>query len=243
MTTHKLKAIALYSMKYKENSAIVHLYTNAFGRQSYLVNGIRGAKSKGSAALFHPLFLLDIEAYKRPKVELQRLKEFQLAVPLQNIPFSITKSTLALFISELLNKLIREEEPNSELFEFLYHSVLMLDELNEGVANFHLHFLTQLSKYVGFYPHSDGYMEGSYFDMKTGEFSVIRPKHPQFFSAENSSLLNRLISLPVSELGQVELNRHQRRSFLNSMLDFYGYHFENLSPIRSLQVMNEVFDG
>jgi len=239
---HKLKAIVLHSIKYKENSSIVYLYTNGFGRQTYLVNALRSGKSKAKTSFFHPLFLIDIEAYHNPKSDMQRLKELQLSVPLQSIPFDIAKSSLALFISELLYKLVREEEPNTELFGFLYHSILLLDELREGVPNFHLHFLAQLSKYLGFYPNSAKQENAAYFDIKTGEFCILRPQHPLFFSAENTALLGKLLSLPASELAQLQLNRHRRRSFLSSMMDFYGFHFENLSPLRSLQVLKEVFE-
>lgn len=238
---HKLRAIVLHSIKYKENSSIAYLYTNRFGRQTYLINGLKGGKSKVKN-IFHPLFLLDIEAYHNPKSDIQRLKEFQLEVPLQSIPFTLGKSSLALFISELLYKVIREEEPNTELFSFLYHSILMLDELDDGIANFHLHFLAQLSKYLGFYPNTARQEDAAYFDIKTGEFSPLRPRHPMFFSTENTQLLSKLMSLPATRLSMLELNRHQRHSFLNSMMAFYGFHFENLSQLRSLQVLNEVFE-
>lgn len=239
---HKLKAIVLHSIKYKENSSIVYLYTDGFGRQTYLINGLRSGKSKAKASFFHPLFLLDIEAYHNPKSDIQRLKEFQLSVPLQNMPFTLTKSSLALFISELLYKVVREEDSNTELFDFLYHSILMLDELDEGIANFHLHFLAQLSKYLGFYPNITKQEDAAYFDIKTGEFCILRPRHPLFFSTENTQLLSKLMNLPVSQLSQLEMNRYQRFSFLNSMMEFYGFHFENLSQLRSLQVLNEVFE-
>ena len=239
---HKLKAIVFHSIKYKENSSIVYLYTNKFGRQTYLINGLKSGKSKSKANFFHPLFLLDIEAYHSPKSDIQRLKEFQLTVPLQSIPFTLTKSSVALFISELLYKVVREEEPNTELFSFLYHSILLLDELEEGVANFHLHFLAQLSKYLGFYPNIAKQEDAAYFDIKTGEFCIFRPRHPLFFSTENTFLLSKLMSIPASGLSLLELNRHQRYSFLNSMMEFYSFHFENLSQLKSLQVLNEVFE-
>ena len=239
---HKLKAIVLHSIKYKDNSSIVYLYTNGFGRQTYLVNGLRSSKSKAKANLFHPLFLLDIEAYHNPKSDIQRLKECQLTIPLQSTPFSLAKSSVALFISELLYKVIREEEPNAELFDFLYHSILMLDELEDGVANFHLHFLAQLSKYLGFYPNVSKQGDATYFDIKTGEFCILRPRHPLFFSTENTTLLSQLMNLSASQLSLLELNRYQRSAFLSSMIDFYSFHFEKLSQLRSLHVLNEVFE-
>lgn len=240
---HKLKAIVLHSIKYKENGAIVYLYSDGFGRQTYIVNGLRNGKNKSRAALLHPLSLLAIEADMRPKATMQQLKEFHLDIPLQNIPFDIAKSAVAMFISELLHRVIREEESNAELFSFLYHSILMLDQLEDGVANFHLHFLVQLSKYLGFYPsHGDNLPQNAYFDIKIGEFSPIRPRHPQFFSVENTQLLSILMKLPAYELGQLKLNRQQRQLFLLAMMDFYLYHFDALQPLRSLQVMNELFE-
>lgn len=124
------KAIVLHQLKYSETSVITTLYTEAFGRQSYIINGIRSSKSKQKTGLLQPLFLLEIEAYHKSGREVQRLKEFRLDKVYQTIPFDVVKSTIVMFLSEIMNKIIRNEESDHELFQFIQDS-LSLFRFNE----------------------------------------------------------------------------------------------------------------
>ena len=45
---HKTKGIVLRAVKYGETSMVVSIFTELFGLQSYLVNGVRTATKKGS---------------------------------------------------------------------------------------------------------------------------------------------------------------------------------------------------
>ncbi|MBS1655487.1 MAG: recombination protein O N-terminal domain-containing protein, partial [Bacteroidetes bacterium] len=62
---HKTKGIVLRTVKYGETSVIVTIYTELFGIQSYLVNGVRVSSKKGSgkANLFQPSAILDMVVY------------------------------------------------------------------------------------------------------------------------------------------------------------------------------------
>jgi len=237
----KLIAIVLHTIKYKDSSLLVHTYTDVFGRQTYVVNGVRCEKNKTGMACFQPLTLLEAVAYHNPKNELQRLKEYHLHMPLQNIAFDVYKNAIALFVGEVLYKIVREHEPNKALFDFLYTSVISLEKLKEGIANFHLHFLTRLSAYLGYAPANDYDRSGSFFDMQEGTFTTIRPKHTLFFNAEQTSLLGKLLQVSTEELHTLPLNREQRSTFINNMLQFYNHHFDTLSPIKSWAVLQEVF--
>ena len=143
----KSRAIVLHHLKYSETSIIVTLYTELFGRQSYIINGIRSSKSKSKTGLLQALFLLDIEAYHKVGRDVQRMKEFKLAEVYQSIPFDISTSTISLFIAELLSKVLRNEEPDPSVFDFIYDSLLYLDSMESGASNFHLWFLIKMLGY------------------------------------------------------------------------------------------------
>ena len=231
----KLKAIILHTVKYTDNSLIVYAYTDKFGRQTYIVNYSNSHRSKNRASLFQSLFLLDIEAYNKQSANIQRIKEYKLSEPLHTIAFDIKKATIAMFLAEVLYKIIREEEPNEKLFEFIFNSILIFDKINKRAENFHLHFLANLSKYIGFYP-KDISIENGFFDIKNGQIMPTIPQHELYFDAKNTQILQQLLQIKVSDIHQIELNRLQRENFLNVVLDFYNYHFDKLSPINSLKV-------
>ncbi|MDR1553482.1 MAG: DNA repair protein RecO [Prevotellaceae bacterium] len=239
---YKIKAIILNTIKHTDSSLIVYAYTDKFGKQTYIVNCSHSQKKRNRITLFQPLFLLDIEAYNKQTANIQRIKEYKLAEPLHSIPFDVKKSSIAMFIAEVLYKIIREEEPNEKMFDFIYNSILIFDKIDKGAENFHLHFLANLSKYIGFYP-NDIYDTNGFFDIKSGQISPVQPKHTLYFDAKNTQILQQLLKIQVSNISQIELNRKQRKDFLNVMLDFYNYHFDKLSPINSLKVFTELFNS
>jgi DNA repair protein RecO (recombination protein O) len=185
--------------------------------------------------------LLEIEASNRGKSNIRRIKEYKFAETFTTIPFDIKKTSIAMFIAEVLYKTIREEEPNAQLFDFIYHSILIFDKIDKGSENFHLHFLANLSKHIGFFPDIDEEISDGFFDIKKGKIYSEQPKHLLFFDKKNTQNLRQLLNIQASNICEIELNRKQRESFLNSMLDFYNYHFDKLSPIKSLKVFTEVF--
>ena len=155
----KTRGIVLHTTRYGESSLVVHCYTEQFGRQSYMVKGIRKSRKQNRSNLFQPLFILDFEVYHRETREIQLVKEVTRAMPLNSMPFHVIKSTQAIFIAEVLYRVVKEEEPNPMLAHFLVHAIQFLDALAEPSADFHIIFMFQLSRYLGFYPqnnHGDG---------------------------------------------------------------------------------------
>jgi len=238
----KLRGIVLHSIKYGDTSLIAYIYTDLHGRQTYMLNGVRGGKSRLRASLVQPLFLLDIEAYpERRSGAMCRAKEFRASTPLQSLPFDVTKNVIALFVGEVLYKLVREEEQNAPLFDFLHRHILLLDQLEQGVSNFHLYFLAQLARHLGFFPGNDYSGHLPYFDMQNGVFVPFEPKHGEYMDRRTSSLLGQLLSADCEGLKTIATNREQRSVLLRMLLDYYCTHLGMANPIRSLAVLEEVF--
>lgn len=238
---NKLSAIVLHTLKYRDSSLLAYTYTDLFGRQTYVVNGVRCEKNKTGMACFQPLTLLEVVAYHNPKTDLQRMKEYRLSVPLQGLSFDVHKNAMALFMGEVVYKTVREHEPNDPLFDFLHRSVLELNDIQTGASNYHLYFLAQLASYLGYAPGNDYRPELTYFDIPTGEFTPIRPKHELFFDAQQTALFGQLLDSNPAALSDINLNHRQRNVFVDNMLKFYNYHFDTLSPVRSWTVLSEVF--
>ncbi|MFC2081420.1 DNA repair protein RecO [Bacteroidota bacterium] len=238
---HKVKGVVLHHIKYKESSAIVHIYTDLYGRQAYLVNSIRGKKSKYPGNLLQPLTLLEIEAYHKEGRDLQRLKEMRNYISYRTIPFDMHKSSQSLFLAEVLYKVLREEDPNKGLYEFLEQSLQLLDISEENITNFHLLFLVQLTKYLGFYPENNFGDEKIGFDMRNGQFSDGTNIHPDYFDKQSSELLNRLIGCGFTDLSQVIVSQDIRRQFLDDLMNYYRLHIHGFGTLKSLPILNEIY--
>lgn len=231
----------LHTVKYGEKSMVAYLLTDVGGRQSYMVQGVRSSRGRGSKlALFQPMFPVAFEGWSSSRMEMHRFREVRSGLVLQSLPFDVRKSSIALFMAEVLYRLIRESEPNAALFDFVWGSVEALDALDEGVANFHLWFLANLSRLLGFSPGND-YLKGAWFDVREGLFTRLEPAHGDALSQQNSLFLNDFIECDVRCLGEIGMNRSQRVDFLQGMLSYYGYHLDAIRAVQSVQVLREIF--
>src|SRR6185369_5739782 len=135
---HKTRGIVFRFTKYGETSIIVNIFTELFGLQSYIVNGVRSKSSKNKIALYQPLTLLEMVVYHRENANINRIKEVKCFYPYQTIPVDIKKSALAIFINEVLNKTVKDESHAQDLCTFLMESLQALDQMTEKAENFHL---------------------------------------------------------------------------------------------------------
>lgn len=235
------EGIVLHTIKYGESSVIATIYTNDFGRQSYLINAARSKKSKNKASLLQPLFLVDLVAYQKQSSELSRIKEIKSSQIYQELPLDIVKSTMAIFLAEVLYKSVNEQESYPEMFDFIKNSLLYFDLMDSGYSNFHLWFLLRLTEYLGFLPGMERKGFQNWFDMKKGEIVHFQPSHPFFVNKEDTEFLADLAVLKIHELDQYKIPRKIRDSLITSLVEYYHLHFDNLGEIKSLSVLREVF--
>ena len=135
---------------------------------------------------------------------------------------------------------VKECEPNQRLFDFVWGSVAALDALDEGVANFHLWFLTNLSRFLGFSP-GNAYLPGAWFDIREGSFTPLRPSHGEMLSTDDARILHDLLECDVRYIAEIGLNRRQRVAYLDALLVYYGYHLDAIHAVQSVRILQEVF--
>ncbi len=237
----KTRGIVLRAVKYSESSIIADVYTEERGLQTYIVSGVRSAKSKTGPALLQVMSLLDMVAYHRDDHKMHRVKEIRPAHVYRRLPFDVRRSAVGLFMVEMARKTIREAEENRHLFDFLFQAFCFLDDTEENIANLHLHFLLELSGFLGFMPGGD-YSPGTpFFDMQEGVFCA-RPEHVHCMEEELSAILYQLHSCDMAHCHLVSMTGLQRRRLLNHLLDFYRLQIENLPEIHSHHILHEVFE-
>lgn len=237
----KLKGIVLHTVKFGENSLIVTLYTDKSGRQSCILNSVRSPKTASKAGLLQPLFILDLEIYQKQSREIQRIKEIKNALPYLTIPFDIQKSTQAIFLAEILYKTLLEEENAPHLFHFLENIFTIFDKMEDGKANFHICFLTKFTEHLGILPDFGKKSDDGFFDLRKGELVADEPAHPMFMNRETTRLFRKFVFLELTELSGIKITKQQKELLLAQLIDYYHIHFENLSTIKSLPVLKEVF--
>ncbi|MGB3617920.1 MAG: DNA repair protein RecO [Catalinimonas sp.] len=227
----KTRGVVLSTLPYRETSVISRIYTEDFGRQSFLMNGVRRAAGKRvgpRAALFQPLTPVALVTYFRPGRDLHRLSEIQCFHPYRTLPLDFRKTGIALFLAEVLDKSVREEEPQPALFTFIFDGLRRFDNLAEGFGSFHLQFLLGLSRYLGFRPSSSEDFYGQLFDTAAWR---------QIVGAAEAEALDALLQSPYE--AAPPLPSAVRRGLLDHLVKFYALHVANFGELRSLPVLQE----
>ena len=233
------KCIVLSKIKYKDNDLIVKCYTENLGIVSFLLRHVLKSK-KGSTkiAYFQPLSLLQLVIQSKENRSLQIIKETKSTALYSTLHTDVFKSSIVMFLTEVLSSALREEEQNQILYTYLETSLLWLDA-NSEYSNFHLLFLLKLTKYLGFYPDTSN-NNRDYFDLLNGKF-VAKSENIYTISGDNLLLLKQLLGTTFDALNMVKINAKQRQSFLNMILRYFELHLGNFKPPKSLQVLNQVF--
>jgi DNA repair protein RecO (recombination protein O) len=226
------QGIVLSSVKYAESSVVCKIYTQELGLQSYLINGVR--KRRGTSSYYQPLSLLDMVVYHKEKGGLQRVKEVTFAHQYKSIPFHVLKSSVTLFLAEVLSKCLREEEQNNELFDFLLSSFIRIDQ-NEFSSIVHLHFLLDLSAYLGFYPNRSN-SNFPFFDLINGCFTQKAPVHKHFIGEPLITTFTALLNQ------EKEMTISNKKALVDKLLEYYELHLDGFTNVRSHEILETVLN-
>lgn len=239
----KTKGIVLQQFKYGEYDLIVKIYTESFGLVSFIVYGVRKPKAKIKPILFSPLSLVEIDMQTPNKNGLQRFKEIRISIPFNQIPFSISHSAIALFLTEIIYKSIKEEHIHQpDLFAFLLQSIIFLDSATHHIGNFHIEFMLKFTYYLGFSPLDNYGDTQKYFNLQKGcfESSGLSTAHMSYADSEQFAQVIQQVK-GFASIDALFKNKKERHDFLIYLIRYYAFHTEQFLPIKTIDVLEEVF--
>ena len=236
----KTRGIVFHTVNYSETSIVAKIYTESFGLQSYLLKGIKSRKSQLKPVFFQPLNLLELVVYRKEKTTLHTIKEARLAALYQTISGDIRKSSIAIFLNELVYKSIREEESNVPLFEFLWHAFLWLDAMEDHFLSFHLLFALKFCKYLGFQPQSNRDEGNRFFHLREGTFQPVFFSGGDFLDETESAWMDKLNHVPLEQLSQLYIPLPVRNNLLDKVILYYRLHLPGFKGIQSVEVLRTV---
>lgn len=214
------QAFVLHERAYRETSALIELFTREHGRVGLVARGLRAAKprfSRGTLRAFQPL-----ECSWLQQNELGQL----LAVEAAGLPVTLSGMRLqaALYVNELLMRLLARQDPHPDLFDGYAQMLILLPEDKDALAfmlrRFELRVLAEL-----------GYGIEFAFDVSTqlpvvaeGRYRVI-PEHGVITAAAAGSdaISGRaLLALGGDQVPESSLLREQRQMMRGLLLHHLG---------------------
>lgn len=238
----RTRGIILGHIPYKESSIICKIYTEELGIKSFLIHNVRSKKNGSNTLFLQPLTLVDLEVYHQPKATLLRIKEHRITVPFHSIPFHQGKRAITFFITEVLEKSLKEEHGNREMFTFLTHSIELFDTQDHYSENFHIFILFFLTKYLGFFPHDHAIEEDVYFDLVEGKYTLQAPLHQQILQPNEAKVWKEISQQGHRLLTSHKIERNNRQMVLDKLLEYYSLHIPAFGEIKTLKILQQLFD-
>ena len=237
---YNTRGIVLKYFKYSESSIIAKIFTEEFGLQSYIVKGVRSKRSKTKLALFQPLNLVDLVVFHKENKSINHLKEISVSYAFQSIPLEMEKRSVLFFLDELLYRSIREETPDKDLFNWLFNTLTWFDLNTNETVNFHLVFMLQLSRFLGFYPKSTPGKNQLVFDLQEGQFTDLIPNHPQYITGALLTKLELFYASTFENSASLNINNTDRRKLVDILITYYRLHLPGFGEMKSLEVLKTI---
>ncbi|MCM1108733.1 MAG: DNA repair protein RecO [Clostridium sp.] len=238
----RTRGLVLRTVRYGDSSLITDVFTEKGGAQAFLIKLPRSGRGSVKGSLFRPLSWIEFDFDYRPKVALQKMRDVHLCMPYVSLPYDPYKSAIALFLADFLYWALRNETAGDALFSYIYSSLQWLDRCDRGFANFHLVFITRLTRFLGFYPNVEGYGRGDYFDLRNACFTGRCPVHSSYLQPEEAALVPLMMRMRYDTMHRFEFNRFQRNRYLEVINDYYRLHIPDFPELKSWEVLKTVFD-
>lgn len=217
-------------IKYGENDAVLHCFTEEDGFQTYFLKGIYSKKNKKKAFLL-PLNKLNFSVNAGKNSGIRTVSKFEIT-EVNDVYTDIKANTVIFFIADFLNKTLRNEHKNESLFNAIDE---FINQLNQKNYRSHLIFLIKILKIQGVAPLLS---EGNFLDPETGTFTNLGTHH--FFDSENSFLWKLILS--SQNPYEIKIPQTMRKNFLDSLLVYYHYHITDFKTPNSLEIIQQIFE-
>ena len=182
-----------------------------------------------------PMAPLEFTCYQRDDSKLSKMTDAQLFISFTEIPFHPIKSGLVFFMAEVLQNVLHEDVKDVHLFEFIEREMNWLDH-SSFVTNYPIFWMLEISKQLGFFPLMN---DGKYFDLEEGAFSEGKPVNHRYLSGEIVELLRDLILLEKNEMMAYSLNKVERKTLLNVLIDYFTFHLPNFKKLKTIEIIEE----
>lgn len=239
----KITAIVLDITRHNDKVNIVNLFTRQHGRMGVVCPAGSSRNSRLRQARLQPLAVIEADINLKPNAELQRLGSFSLSEVWTDIYFNPLKRAIVLFLSEFLNNMLRASMPDEAIWDYICRSLSLLDNMEKGISDFHIAFLSSLLPFAGIQPDITGYRQGMAFDMRNGTFKEMAAasRHPETLTGEEAYGAFLLSRVNFSNIKGLRLNSQTRMRMLRGLLSYYSIHFPGAGNLKSLDILHELF--
>jgi len=233
------RAVVIHTFPYSDTSVIMRAYTEKVGFASFLLKGYK--RNKKQKTQLHPLAIIELSFLERNNSSLHITRNVSSQNPHMNLLMDPIRSGVAIFLSEWLAHTIKEdEEGDPRFFSWLINAIELLNSA-ETIANYHLWFILELSKFMGFSPQGEKTTSTPLFSLTEGSFTN-RGSTTESLNEEESTLFDQLMKRNYEEISELPLNKRERSNLLHLFHAYFQLHIDKEFKLKSLEILKQLYD-
>lgn len=244
----KSRAIVVRTIRWKESSKIVTLYSEEDGLIKMIARGAF-RKNNPFAGKLETLSLLRVDYVSKKSRSLQILVESELIKSFQDLRLDLKRVPYALSMLELIQQTFEDGEPDPVFFNFLLEMV-QATSVTRYPANALIYFLLKLASYLGFKPQlrlcrggQDAQCSDSvYLSLNNGSVScrncLERVSNGIRFTRDEYLYLKNLQSLNYRRVSNWGRSHKNSAEIISRLVRFINYHFDSNLKLESLSFLS-----
>lgn len=227
--------LVLHTTPYSETSVVAKVFTRQLGVRSYIIKGVRSRTGRVKQNMLQPLSSLDMVVYDNHHSSLNYIREMSSRQPQQ--PSEPSAMAMRLFMTEVLYRALREEEPMQELWDYVSRE---LDDINTGehsdrISAMPITFMLRVAAHLGIEPLDNYSIHEPYFSIQEGRYiaSADETSLPLYLS----ELMHRYLrdDTPATTL-------KERTDILGGLLAYYQLHLSGFHNFHSHEILHTVLN-
>ncbi len=244
---YKDKAIVIHSIRWKESSKIITLFTRATGILKVIARSVYRPNNPMAGRL-ESMNLLEIVVVQKSTRSLQILQEAELLDSFHDLRQDFSSLPYALAVLELIQQTLGEQHSDEVFFDFVVHILknFVPAPYPEIVL---IYFLLKLASFLGFKPSlsrcqscgKKDFGDKVYFSVEKGAvfcpecsgeqdfLSLLREKQLYF--------LQRLQTFPHKRLAEFPLSPPTGLNAVQLLVRYLGFHLEQTIHLNALSLL------
>jgi DNA repair protein RecO (recombination protein O) len=243
----KTKALILGSMRWKESSKIVTLFTVDHGKIKVIARGALRNKSPFSGKL-ESLNYAEVIINEKKSRSLQILNDIDIINSFNNLRMQYDHMPYAMAILEIIQQIF-ENEFNDEVFFNFAVELLYAVEKSEYPETVLWYFLLKLSSYLGFRPvlsmcascKKTNFLRPVKLSIENGRIychecpsdSLLNER----LSPQSLSILQRLQHYPHKKIAAFTAPTNNKQNITALLIRYLNFHLDKQLTVRSLQLL------
>ena len=249
------KGIILKVFPYSNTSVICNVFTDDYGKLTFIAKGVRKPKNP-LLSILQPFNLLEIQYYHKKNRNMQLIKEADILITFEKLRQDYSGLIMGGSVLNIINRIFEQEYPNTTIFRLIYKTLNKIADSSEFNRIFFIFFLFHLSKHLGVMPNitqchvcNKLFVEGAIFSSNSK--SLVCFDCHDFNTLDNNitidklslHLLDLINTTNIDDITDIEITSEKLQELYNFLIFFMKCHINHMHNVKSLKEVEKIYYG